>query len=239
MHHVLLAVCITFISGMVITTVVKDSLLEKQIIKSEVSKDELTTMVEEDAIAQVQQLNPNVNLNEVKSADLFFFKNKRELEIILSDSEKSHLLTLSFKNLSPGYGLREKTTELTPAEGIYFIDQQGYLKTVGYFVKIKYPPESFKDYQRIQYDLLLKDTYMIGEKAIGQSFIQADAKTMKLIIYLILKLEENKVRLLIYPDRPPLSMELGGTEFTSEIYKDLDEEYKKLSDLKESLKPKF
>lgn len=239
MHHILLAVCITFIFGMVITTVVKDSLLEKQVLKSELSSEELLAKVEKEALAFAQELNPETDLNKITSADLYFFKNKRELEIIVSGPVKDHLLTLSFKNLSPGYGLREKLTDLTPAEGIYYIDQQGYLKTVGYFVKIKYPPESYKNYQRIDYDLLAKDTYMIGEKAIGQSFLQANAKTMKLIIYLILKLEKNKLRVLVYPDRPPLTMELGGTEFTSEIYKNLDEAYKRLNDLKESLKPKF
>jgi hypothetical protein len=236
MHHILLLICFVFVSGMFLTTLIKDSLKDNQRLKSELTPLELQEKVQQDAFAYAKNLNPDVDLAAITNVDIFFFKNKRELEILLSDSQKSFLMKSFFKNLSSGYGLREKLAEVTPSEGIYFVKQPGFVKSYGYFVKVDYPPESYKKYQKIDYENLKKESYVIAEKAIGDSFIQADADFMIFFIYLITKLPKEKLRLLIYPDRPPLSMEIGGTEFTSEIYKKLDIEYKKLNLIYESLK---
>lgn len=238
MHHILLLICFVFIFGIFITTLIKDSIKANQSLKSELSLQELEEIVKEDAIAFAKNLNPDVDLGTIKHADIFFFKNKRELEILLNNSEENFLIKTSFKNLSSGYGLREKIPEVTPSEGIYYVDKPGFVKSFGYYVKVDYPPESYKNYQKLDFDKLKKETYVIAEKAIGDSFIQADTAFMKFFIYLVLKLPKDKLRLLIYPDRPPLTMEIGGTEFMSEIYKKLDNEYKKLNLVYESLKTK-
>lgn len=238
MHHILILICLIFISGIFVTTLVRDSLKENQRLKSELSPQDLEDSVKDEAIAYAKNLNPDVDLETIKYVDIFFFKNKRELEILLNNSEENFLMKTLFKNLSSGYGLREKLAEVTPSEGIYFVDQPGFVKSYGYFVKVEYPPESYKNYQKLDYETLKKETYVIAEKAIGDSFIQTDGDFMKFFIYLTLKLPKDKLKLLIYPDRPPLTMELGGTEFTSEIYKKLDNEYKKLYLVYESIKLK-
>lgn len=238
MHHILLLTCFVFISGMFVTTLIRDSIKENQRLKSELTLEELNEKVKEDAIAYAKNLNPDVDLETIQHVDIFFFKNKREIEILLNDSEENFLMKTLFKNLSSGHGLREKLAEVTPSEGIYFVDQPGFVKSFGYFVKVDYPPVSYKDYQKLDFDNLKKESYVIAEKAIGDSFIQAETDFMKFFIYLILKLPKDKLKLLIYPDRPPLSMEIGGTEFTSEIYKKLDNEYKKLNLVYESIKLK-
>ncbi len=224
---------------MIVSTLIKDSLNEKLKLKTEVSSEVLKQMVAADALAFANSLNSEIDLAKINAAKFYFFKNKRELEIVLNDGEKAYVLKTTFVNLSPGYGLREKVIDLTPSEGIYFVDQPGFQKTSGFFVKVQYPPESYKKYQKLEYEALKNETYMIAEKAIGASFIQVESAFMKFFIHLVLKLEKDKLKLLVYPDRPPLTMELGGTEFTSEIYKNLDIEYKKLTEIYESLKPKY
>lgn len=239
MHHVLLAVFFAFILGMLIISFFRDVIEKNNRLKSEISQEELLNLVEKDAISYAKALAPELNLSEVKSADFYFFKNKRELAIILKDTNKDHLIQLSFKNLSPGYGLREKIYELTPSEGIYQVDYAGYTKKEGLFVRVLYPPESFKDYQKIKFEELQKDPYLIAEKPSSASFIQTESDFMKLFTYLIAKLNKDNIKILIYPDRPPIEMELGGTEFLSEIYQKLDGEYNKLKELIETLKPKI
>ena len=64
-----------FIAGMVISTLIKDSLREKLKIKTEVSSEELKQMVAVDAIEYAKTLNPDVDLTKVQTADLYFFKN--------------------------------------------------------------------------------------------------------------------------------------------------------------------
>lgn len=213
--------------------------MEGRRIKSDISVQELNEKVKQDAIAYLKNLNSDIDVNKIISADIFFFKNKREIEAIINDGQKDYFLNLNFKNLSPGYGLRDKVTQLTPAEGIYFIDYTGFLKKKGFFVRVKYPPESYKDYQRIDYEALQEVPYLISEKPISDSFIQADSSFIKLLIYLSLNLEPTSLKLLIYPDKPPLLMELGGTEFSAEVYKKLDDEYKHLKEVRESLTPKL
>jgi hypothetical protein len=239
MHHILILVLVVFISGISISAFLKVFIKEQNRIKSEITNEELLGMVEPGAIEYAKSLNPELDLNKIVSADFFFFKNKREIAVVLSDGTKDYLLKLVFKNLSPGYGLRAKLNELTPAEGIYSVDYSGYLKKGGLFVRVLYPPESYKNYQRLNYEALKLEPYLISEKPLSYSFIQTENDFMKLFVYLILKLDQDKVRLLIYPDRPPLEMEIGGTEFVSELYQNLEKEYIKLNDLIESLKPKF
>lgn len=239
MHHILILVLFVFISGMLISAFLKVFVKEQNRIKSEMSREELLALVEPDALDYLKSLNPEVNINQIVSADFFFFKNKREIAVILTDSAKDHLLKLNFKNLSPGYGLREKLNELTPPEGIYEVDYPGYISKGGLFVRVLYPPEPYKNYQRLNFEGLKTDPFLISEKALSYSFIQTENDFMKLFIYVILKLDHEKIRLLIYPDRPPLEMEMGGTEFVSEVYQKLESEYKRLNDLIESLKPKF
>ncbi len=234
-HHILLIIFVVFISGMFVAQFAKKALVEGQRIKSDITDEELNVKINLDAKTYIKNVAPGIEVEKIVSADFFFFKNKREIEAVLNDGQKKFFFKLSFKNLSPGYGLRDKLTQLTPAEGIYKIDYVGYIKDRGLFVRVLYPPKSYKDYQRLDFEALQKDPYLISEKPISSSFIQTNTDFIKLLIYLTLNLDPDSLRLLIYPDKPPLLMELGGTEFSSEIYKKLDEEFKLLERVKNPL----
>ncbi len=233
MHHVLLAIFGLFITGMISSAVLKSFIKESIRIKSEVDDLELLKMVEPKAILYTQNINSDLKIEDLESADFYFFKNKRELIIHLKSHSNDIIYKTEFLNLSPGFGLREKLSQLTPAEGIYSILYSGYLNKGGLFVRVNYPPEKFNEYQKMDFENLSLDPYVISEKPITNSFIQADKSLMEFLTFLTLKLNKNKIRLLIYPDTPPLAMEIGGTEFVSEIYRDLEQEYTKLNEIME------
>ncbi len=227
-HHILLLVFSFFIVGMLISSVLKMISKDKQKIKSEMNSAELLAKVEPEALLFLKKINPNLDINYITQANLFFFKNKRDIVVHLVDSSQNYILKLDFINLSPGFGLREKLGQLTPAEGQYSILYSGYTKLSGLFVRLDYPPESFKEYQKMDFELLKEDPYLISEKAISYSFIQAEKDFINFFVYLSLKLNSENIKVLIYPDIPPLTMELGGTEFVSEVYLGLETEYNKL-----------
>lgn len=236
MHQVLITVFVVFLSAMIISYVAKNIKQDRDKIKSEITAEELKNQVSSSAEDFLKVKISDLNLESITAADFYFFKNKRELDIVLKTESNVFLLQHTFKNLSPGYGLRENLYELTPPEGVYSIDYPGYTKRSGLFVRVQYPPAFYKDYQRIDFETLEKDPILISEKVYSASFIQAEKETMNVFIYLISKLDAKNIRILIYPDRPPLTMELGGTEFTANIYKNLENEYSKLEELSKSQK---
>lgn len=239
MHHVFISVLLLFVLIMAITSLLNLVQSNQEKVKTEKSKIELTADLKSEVQSYITEQKLELDLDKIIAADIFFFKNKREVSIILKTDQKDYLLNTTFKNLSPGYGLREKVYELTPPEGIYFVELPGVHSKSGYFLKLDYPPVEYQNYQRLNFEELKKDPVLISEKVRSSSFIQAEANLMKLLVYLSSKLDAESVRILIYPDRPPLVMELGGTEFVSQVYQNLVEEYKKLNVLIESLKPQF
>lgn len=227
MHHLLILVFLVFLSGMIISGTVKYLGVEFNRLKSEVTEKQLVKKVEGGALGFAQTAGYDLPLKSIKEADFYFFKNKRQLTVVLMSKRKEVFFETNFKNLSPGYGLRYKTTDLTPSEGIYKVDYAGLNPKAGLFVRVLYPPESYKDYQRIEFEPLKLEPYLISEKPFTQSFIQVGKEALELMIFLSTQ-RGTSVRLLVYPDKPPLTMELGGTEFTSEIYVKLEDEYYKM-----------
>lgn len=239
MHHVFISILLIFVTIMVTSSLIKFIQQDQDKMKSDKTKTELTSELKAEAQSYLAENKLDVDLASVVAADVFFFKNRREIAVVLSTADKDYLLNTTFKNLSPGYGIREKLYELTPPEGVYKIEFPGFQSNTGYFVKLSYPPAEYESYQRLSYEDLKKDPILVSEKVRSSSFIQADSNFMKLLVYLSASLDEQKVRLLIYPDRPPLTMEIGGTEFIANIYLNLEDEYKKLNELLEALKPKL
>lgn len=224
---------------MVASSVFKMLKADRDKFKSDKTKAELSLELKADAQQYLKDSKLDIDLDTVTAADIFFFKNKREIAVILKTEEKNYLINTTFKNLSPGYGIREKIYELTPPEGVYSVELPGIQNKTGYFVKLNYPPADYTKYQRLNFEEMKADPILISEKVRTASFIQAETEFMKFLVYLSSKLETDKVRLLIYPDRPPLTMEISGTEFIANIYLNLEEEYKQLNELIESLKPKY
>lgn len=218
---------------MLVSTVLRSIVKDNQKIKNELSDEQLLTKVESDALLFLKKINSSLDINYVTQANFFFFKNKRDIIIHLVDSNQNYTYKLNFINLSPGFGLREKISQLTPSEGKYNILYSGYSKLSGLFVRLDYPPENFREYQKLEFDLLKEDPYLISEKAISYSFIQAEKDFINFFVYLTLKLPADQIKVLVYPDVPPLIMEIGGTEFVSEIYLGLEEDYNKLKEIME------
>lgn len=226
--HQVLLFTVAFFAVLIILNLVKNKIIKKtNDVQSSYSQEDILQKIQPNINAFFQNKNINLNNENVTKLDVYIFKNKREFILLVeSKQEDPKLFKFVFESFSPGFGLRNKLKELTFPEGSYNFSSAG-MNNSGLFFVLKYPPQFYSEYQRIDFEAVSKKQILVSESILTNSFLQADRNSLALLYYLGQKLGFDKVNIYVYPDRPPLTMEIGGTEFESKIYKKLESQYNK------------
>ena len=230
-HHFLLGLVGIFFALGVMQLILKSVRHESQKLKSEVSNEVLQNKVLASAMETLKKQNIVLTQSPIKSVDVFLFKNKRQIYLTINQDNKYFVYKSQMERFSPGLGLRLSTREVTFPEGIYHVQESGWLKSKGFYLKLDYPPQSFNTLQGLDKEGLEMDPSVIADRPFTNSFVKVSLQLIEVLVFLHQKTSQEKFRILSYPDRPPLHMKLTETRYTVDIFKDLVAEYEKVKNL--------
>ena len=230
-HHLLLGLVGVFLILGIVQSVLKSIRHESQKLKSDVSREVLQNKVSDPAMETLKKQNIVLTPDKIESVDVLLFKNKRQIDLIINQDNKNFVYKSQIERFSPGFGLRLSTREVTFPEGVYHVQDSGWLKSKGFYLSLDYPPKDFDTIQGLDKKGLEMDLSVIADRPFTNSFVKVPRHFIEVLIFLHQKTSKEKFRILSYPDRPPLRMELMETRYTVDIFKDLIEEYEKVKTL--------
>lgn len=230
-HHVLISVMVIFLTLALMLSFVRslnDS--AKQFRSQYMSSDILQRLSK---IVPQRLIDRNIDFlnhtppEQIGKMYLVIFKQEGEVELWLPD--QSAFAIFDVEMISSGFGLKNKPTESVFPEGIFEIKDVGLNDKTGYFVQIKYPSDKALSDQKIQGHEFKHDAILITKNPIYPSFLSLDEDSLEDLVYLFLKFGHQNAEVVVFPKRPPLSMEINGTQVLAEIYLQLGQLYNELS----------
>lgn len=230
-HHilillVLLFLCVALILSLV-RTLTESSLIFRSNYRTEDVQERLNQIVPQRLIDHKLSFLNQVGAEQIGKVYIAIFKNESEIELWIPE-QKSYT-SFQTRMISPGVGLKTQFTESTFPEGVYAIKDVGLNDKAGYFIQLDYPSKKIQKDQKIKIEEFKHDAILITKEALYPSHVLLDEDVLEDLVYIIMKLGLENVKIAVFPQRPPLKMEINGTQVLAEIYSELSQLYKEQS----------
>lgn len=227
MHHILLGAVVFFLLLAMILSFTKNILRSMHEFKSHYMEEDIKERLEN--LSAERMIHYKLDFINHSFAEnlgpiyLAIFKEEKELELWLPNQEQK--ATFPIKSLSPGDGIKYRFEETIFPEGIYDIKSVGLNDKTGYFVQIEYPSESLFEDQKIFAEQFAKDEILISEKPNFRSFLLLEPEAMEDLSYILFKFGYKNVEVLVFPKRPPFTLDLKSSQVVAKMYKKLTKLY--------------